>query len=85
MMELYCTPKSQHPAVEHIQQLFEHTYTSNLYGLGTNSNRICPTGTLLVLLQHEVAFKNQSNPADNKTRYCENQLLLVYIVARQCN
>jgi hypothetical protein len=32
-MELYCTPKSQHTTVKHSQQLFEHTYTSNLYGL----------------------------------------------------
>jgi hypothetical protein len=34
-MELYCTPKSQHTTVKHSQQLFGHTYTSNLYGLGT--------------------------------------------------
>jgi hypothetical protein len=34
-MELYCTPKSQHTTVKHSQQLFEHTYRSNLYGLGT--------------------------------------------------
>jgi hypothetical protein len=34
-MELYCTPKNQHTTVEHNQQLFEHTYTSNRYGLGT--------------------------------------------------
>jgi hypothetical protein len=34
-MELYCTPKSQHTTVKHSQQLFEHTYTSNLYGLRT--------------------------------------------------
>jgi hypothetical protein len=41
-MELYCTPKSQHTTVRHSQQLSEHTYTSNLYGLGTltrSSNR----------------------------------------------
>jgi hypothetical protein len=34
-MELYCTPKSQHTTVKHSLQLFEHTYRSNLYGLGT--------------------------------------------------
>jgi hypothetical protein len=34
-MELYCTPKSQHTTVKHSWQLFEHTYTSNLYSLGT--------------------------------------------------
>jgi hypothetical protein len=34
-MELYCTPKSQHTTVKHSQQLFEHTYTSDLHGLGT--------------------------------------------------
>jgi hypothetical protein len=34
-MELYCTPKSQHTTVKHSQQLFEHTYMSNLYGLRT--------------------------------------------------
>jgi hypothetical protein len=34
-MELYSTPKSQHTTVKHSQQLFEHTYTSDLYGLGT--------------------------------------------------
>jgi hypothetical protein len=34
-MELYCTPKTQHTTVKHSQKLFEHTYTSNLYGLGT--------------------------------------------------
>jgi hypothetical protein len=33
-MELYYTPKSQPTTVKHNQQLFEHTYTSNLYGLG---------------------------------------------------
>jgi hypothetical protein len=34
-MELYCNSKTQHTTVKHSQQLFEHTYTSNLYGLGT--------------------------------------------------
>jgi hypothetical protein len=34
-MELYCTLKTQDITVKHSQQLFEHTYTSNLYGLGT--------------------------------------------------
>jgi hypothetical protein len=34
-MEHYCTPKSQYTTVKHSQQLFEHTYTSDLYGLGT--------------------------------------------------
>jgi hypothetical protein len=37
MMELYCTPKSQHTTVKHSQKLFEHTYTSDLYGLGTHT------------------------------------------------
>jgi hypothetical protein len=30
--ELYCTPKSQYTTVKHSQKLFEHTYTSDLYG-----------------------------------------------------
>jgi hypothetical protein len=34
-MELYCTPKSQYTTVKHSQKLFEHTYTSDLYGTGT--------------------------------------------------
>jgi hypothetical protein len=34
-MELCCAPKSQNTTVKHSQQLFEHTYTSNLYSLGT--------------------------------------------------
>jgi hypothetical protein len=34
-MELYCTPKSQYTTVNHSQKLFEHTYTSDLYGVGT--------------------------------------------------
>jgi hypothetical protein len=34
-MELYCTMKSKDTTVRHSQQLFEHTYTSNLYDLGT--------------------------------------------------
>jgi hypothetical protein len=34
-MELYCTPKSQHTTVKHSQELLEHTYMSDLYGLGT--------------------------------------------------
>jgi hypothetical protein len=34
-MELYYNSKTQHTTVKHSQQLFEHTYTSNLYGLGT--------------------------------------------------
>jgi hypothetical protein len=34
-MELYCNSKTQHTTVKHSQQLFEHTYTSNLYSLGT--------------------------------------------------
>jgi hypothetical protein len=36
-MELYCTPKSQYTTVKHSRQLFEHTYTSDQYGLGTLS------------------------------------------------
>jgi hypothetical protein len=28
-------PETQHTTVKHSQQLFEHAYTSNLYGLGT--------------------------------------------------
>jgi hypothetical protein len=32
--ELYCTPKSQYTTVKHGQKLFEHTYTSDLYGPG---------------------------------------------------
>jgi hypothetical protein len=34
-MDLYCIPETQHTTVKHSQKLFEHTYTSNLYGLGT--------------------------------------------------
>jgi hypothetical protein len=34
-MELYCTPKTQHTTINYSQPLFEHTYTTNLYGLGT--------------------------------------------------
>jgi hypothetical protein len=34
-MELYCSPKSQYTTVKHSQKLFEQTYTSDLYGLGT--------------------------------------------------
>jgi hypothetical protein len=34
-MELYCNSKTQHTTVKHSQQLSRHTYTSNLYGLGT--------------------------------------------------
>jgi hypothetical protein len=34
-MELYCTTKSQYTTVKNSQQLFGHTYRSNLYGLGT--------------------------------------------------
>jgi hypothetical protein len=56
-MELYCTPKSEHTTVKHSQKLFEHTYTSNLYGLGTlNSNRILPTGPLVAVVQHKLTF-----------------------------
>jgi hypothetical protein len=40
-MELYCTPKSQPTTVKHNQQLFEQSYTSNLYGLGTLNSHSC--------------------------------------------
>jgi hypothetical protein len=33
--ELYCTPETQYTTVKHSQKLFEHTYTSDLYDLGT--------------------------------------------------
>jgi hypothetical protein len=34
-MELYCAPKGQYTTVKHSQQLFEHTYTSDLTSTGT--------------------------------------------------
>jgi hypothetical protein len=34
-MELYYNSKIQHTTVNYNQQLSEHTYTSNIYGLGT--------------------------------------------------
>jgi hypothetical protein len=34
-MDLYYNPKIQHTTVNYNQHLSEHTYTSNLYGLGT--------------------------------------------------
>jgi hypothetical protein len=75
-------PKSQHTTVNYNQQLSKHTYTPNLYGLGTL--------TPIEFVQQDLFWsssntnwpsKNQSNPVDNRTRCCRNQLLLVYIVA----
>jgi hypothetical protein len=34
-MELHCNCKTQHTTIKYNQQLLDHTYTSNLYGLGT--------------------------------------------------
>jgi hypothetical protein len=85
-MELYCNYKIQHTTVNYNQQLSELTYTSNLYGLGTQ--------TPLEFFQQDLFWsssntnwpaKHQTNTVDNKTRYCGNQLLLVYNVVRQEN
>jgi hypothetical protein len=41
--------KSQYTLVKHSRQLSEHKYTSNLFGLGTHSYRILPTGPLVAI------------------------------------
>jgi hypothetical protein len=53
-MELYCTPKSQYTTVIHSQKLFEHTYTSDLYGLGTL--------TPIEFFQHDLLWQSSNTP-----------------------
>jgi hypothetical protein len=53
-MELYWNSKTQHTTFKQNQQLSEHTYTSNLYGLGTL--------TPIEFFQHELAFKTNPIP-----------------------
>jgi hypothetical protein len=48
--------KSQYTTVKHSQQHFEHTYMSDPHGLGPNSYRILPTGSLVAIFQHSLPF-----------------------------
>jgi len=57
MMELYCTPKSQHTTVKLSQQVFKHAYTYMLYGLGTLTPLgFVSAGPLVAIFQHELTF-----------------------------
>jgi hypothetical protein len=64
-MDIYFRSKTQHITVKHSQQLFEHTYTSNILLSPTlDSNRLRPAGPLLVLF-HTNWPSNQSKSVIN--------------------
>jgi hypothetical protein len=66
-------PRTQLTTVKHSQQLFEHTYTSNLYGLGTLTpilaiRKLPNTRASLAISRYELKSSNQKESVAKHTR-----------------
>jgi hypothetical protein len=64
-------PRTQLTTAKHGQQLFEHTHTSSLYGLGTRNSVFQPKGVRSQTHTH--VYTRRFPKTDCSTNQCEEQ------------